>query len=482
MDALIIFKFLTYLLLFITIIGYLMFSLYAVRLFKKFNEIFVYSNNVYFNCQQIKNGKSIIEKDTNRNIQYNEINDANLNEITKKLKSKNYIIGLYLITFALIIITNFGKIAIFLKSSDSMLPMKVISFIIFIFIPLIVFIYMNEVTFKVLNGPINADLSNYGANLIALSKVFELSEKTQKIPKPSKILDINYTSSNKTVQLFKYYMIKKILFVDDLEAYQDAVVIYENNFNDYRNGYCHLLDYINFDASSLDHKLFKALLCGGLSANITIPTNFNINQISSLIDDNQILTDIEAKTNGSSLTEIELAIKDLMTMPQKDFQNFINIIKNLYLFDNSDYTDYQSSIEAQLINYPNALRYFSFLEQSDPIWEVWQTVTANDKKLEILFSNNSCNVNTLGLEQSDLKNINSALISLSTNNINTINTELKNIINTFMYLMIFSGSVVFYALFHLFYKLNSSMAINCGIALYIFYCIEEAVRINILLE
>jgi hypothetical protein len=476
MDALIIIKIITYLLLFIVFGGYFMLSIYSIKTFKNFNEIFVYSNNLYFTCQQINTKKSIIEGNTDINIQYNGIKDIGINDIIKNLSKYNFIPILYTISCILLLIISYNDIDYYFNNSsvyDAII--RILSFIIVGFVPYISFIYIKTDVIKTLNGQINQVIKSYGSNLIIISQIFDtLVDKKN-------IFDLNYSHGNKTVQLFKYYLVKRILYIDNLESYEDGLIIYTNIFNDYINKkdeYCKLLNYINFNDKSTDYKLLKAVICGGLSSTINIKNINNINNINN----NKILDTIDG-INESDITLLELTIKDLMKMSNKDFESFVITIKNKYLYnESSHYKDYQASIESHLINYQSASHYFNNLSYDDAIWNQWQKISINDNSLIDLFNRNICMGNNLNLTPKILDDINNSLMSLSNKTTNLINIELKKIISNFLILMILTSTVIFYIIFHMLYKMTNINAINLGIFIFVIYCIIEGIRINILLQ
>ena len=164
----------------------------------------------------------------------------------------------------------------------------------------------------------------------------------------------------------------------------------------------------------------------------------------------------------------------------------------MYLYENgsSHYQDYIDNIITPLGKL-GAVNYFAQLKQSDPIWKVWQTVTTKDSSLARLFSANSCNNNSLGLSPDDFKNASESLTRLSNKGTNLIATNLKKVVNSFVTLVVLTFAVIFYTIFHSLFKYDkmnyeennaSPIAVNFIILVYVLYCIEEVIRINIILQ
>jgi len=440
------------------IIGYLMYSIYTISLFRKFNGIYIYSSNIDYNCKQLKNNNAGIEKNTDINIEYNQIIAANIEKIIKRLKNYSNIIGLlYIISLILLIIKSIDSIKDFMKNIQNY-----IAFIL-IFIPLAPFLY-SKTTINIMKKITN-DFNVYKTDLINVSTIFD----TQKM------FDINSDSGNPSIEIFKHYLANKIVYDDNLELVDYATAVYSNHLNNYLNGkdeYCHLIDYIDFKVDSTDFKLLKAILCGGINADMI--KDLKNNEVRSLITKNQILD------NNDKLNTIEQVIKELMKMSPSDFKNLLNSLKNIY---NPDYDKYINEITSQLpIDiYPNSNKYFSGLSKDDSQWNIWKTeVSVNDDSLARLFSSSYCIKNALNL--TNYNEINSSINNLANKSSEVINNDLKNIINSCLILMIMAFFVVFYIIFHSCYKYNSNATINYGIGLFVFYCIEEIFRINVLLQ
>jgi hypothetical protein len=167
-------------------------------------------------------------------------------------------------------------------------------------------------------------------------------------------------------------------------------------------------------------------------------------------------------------------------MSPDDFKNLLNSFKNIY---NPDYDKYINEITLQLpIDiYPNSNKYFSGLSKDDSQWNIWKTeVSVNDDSLARLFSSSYCIKNALNL--TNYNEINSSINNLANKSSKVINNDLKNIINSCLILMIMAFFIVFYIIFHASYKYNSDATIKYGIGLFVFYCVEEIFRINVLLQ
>lgn len=268
------------------IIGYLMYSIYTISLFRKFNGIYIYSSNIDYNCKQLKNNNAGIEKNTDINIEYNQIIAANIEKIIKRLKNYSNIIGLlYIISLILLIIKSIDSIKDFMKNIQNY-----IAFIL-IFIPLAPFLY-SKTTINIMKKITN-DFNVYKTDLINVSTIFD----TQKM------FDINSDSGNPSIEIFKHYLANKIVYDDNLELVDYATAVYSNHLNNYLNGkdeYCHLIDYIDFKVDSTDFKLLKAILCGGINADMI--KDLKNNEVRSLITKNQILD------NNDKLNTIEQVI------------------------------------------------------------------------------------------------------------------------------------------------------------------------------
>lgn len=472
----------------IFLIIYTYYTLYFIRTYRKFNHAFLFGNNTEKLCTNTVSNYNI-EKYKSRNIEFCEINKINI------IKENNYnyslciliIFSIFILSFikTIIIINNKSNLDITNINSENRIfsLANISSCYIIPIIALIPIIYVLNIIYKN-TKVLDISINEYSKDINNIKKIFIAKVNNEYI------FNSNIKSPYQPVELLKYIIIQKILYLEDCGSYEEAKNIYDDKFNitlndkdiDYSNG-LGITDYINFTFNSIDYKLLKGILCSNStnSTNISIE-NINDNNINDIIS--LYLNNYDKGSNNYKVLEIinKLSINDFNLLSKE--------IKKLYLFT-EDFTSYKKNIidiiqdlhiENDNSNDSNnrniVILYFNQLDSENNDWKIWQTLSSNNNNIFNIFSNKNCYGNLLNFEEKVVNSINTSINNLS-NKINNIDTPLNDYINKLLYGSFLLFSIPLYILYHYIYKYyDKQKTIIIFTSIILLYIIEEVIRIS----
>ena len=466
---------------------YSIYTIYFILFFKKLNAAFLTGNNTQNYCLNSSNYN--IEKYTSRYIEFTNSMKINISNQSKiNFKSCMFLfsfIFVLLVVKTLVIILGKSDFDISTIDYENRIDAS-INLSSSYFIPIVSIIpisYIIAVICKITNGitgnSINSYINTYKNDIENIKTL--LSTKINN----NYIFDLSNSSGNQAVEILKYKLLQKILFVEDLQSYEEAKNVYDTKFNITVNKFDYskdeglgLIDYINFKHDNTDFYIIKALLC---ETNSTTLYNLSESAINETNIDTIITAYIDNIRSGDNYNVLKLINK----LSSTDFALLIAEVKKIYLYE-QDYESYLNNIldlfDTTIYTDDNSIiiNYFTELTQDDTNWKIWQSLNTNGNEIFSLFTNKNCYGNPLNLDKKILSNINYSLNNLSNIN-NNINSPLKKIINKTLIASILLFSIPFYILFHYAYKYVGSqktVMITCGII--VLLIVEELIRINIL--
>jgi hypothetical protein len=204
----------------IIIILYFYYTFYYINLFRKLNYVYVFSNSTPEECGKNNN---ILEKYTSRNIQFNNLYFQFKNF---KLTETVFIVFAILISYVFLYNTCKNRFTEYNK--------LLLLLIIPIIIPFVyIYAVINKKIFNVIEDKTFYNKKEKDNSPNVFKNIEDYIAKLQGviyILKYRNLFDINIHSGNNIIELFKYNLLKNILYDENLESYNDAKLKYTDSY------------------------------------------------------------------------------------------------------------------------------------------------------------------------------------------------------------------------------------------------------------